>query len=135
MDNHRETELGALWRKEGPSGPFMTGSVQVEGVKVDIVVFPNGFKEKDNQPDFRILKSRPREERESTRRDERQYQRPREEAPRRPQEPQRAGRAQWPDAPSHASPRSAGRPQPAAKDWTEEVPPHPIDPDDDSIPF
>lgn len=50
-------ELGALWEKSGNKGPYMTGTIG--GVKV--VLFKNGNKSSDKQPDWRVLKSKPRE--------------------------------------------------------------------------
>lgn len=49
-------ELGALWMKEGKNGPYMTG--EIAGVKV--VCFAN---DSDNPkaPQWRVLKSKPRE--------------------------------------------------------------------------
>jgi hypothetical protein len=75
-DNTRDDELGALWEKTSDKGPYMTGSVTIDGIKTDIVVFPNQYKKADNHPSFRILKSRPKEERTSTRRDDKQWQKP-----------------------------------------------------------
>jgi uncharacterized protein (DUF736 family) len=58
----REEQIGALWRKTNARGEeFMTGSVTFEGVKKDIVVFLNGYKKSDKQPDFRILLARSRD--------------------------------------------------------------------------
>lgn len=57
----REDELGALWRKQSKNGEdYFTGSIQVDGQKVEIVVFANRYKKSDKQPDFRILRSRDR---------------------------------------------------------------------------
>lgn len=50
-------ELGALWIKSGPKGDYMTGTIN--GVKV--VVFKNKNKREDKHPDWRVLKSVPRE--------------------------------------------------------------------------
>lgn len=51
-------ELGALWEKSGPKGQYFTGTVN--GVKV--VVFKNHHKaEGSNAPDWRVLKSKPRD--------------------------------------------------------------------------
>lgn len=51
-------ELGALWEKSGRKGPYMTGTIS--GVKV--VLFRNERKQDgDNQPAWRVLKSKPRE--------------------------------------------------------------------------
>jgi hypothetical protein len=72
----RDDELGALWRKRGDGKPdFFTGSCICPecGVKTDIVAFENGFRQSENQPEYRILKSRPKGDGRhapSTRRDE-----------------------------------------------------------------
>lgn len=60
-EQKREEELGALWRKQSERGEYFTGSVTLDGVKVDLVVFPNGYKKSEKQPDFRILKARSRD--------------------------------------------------------------------------
>jgi len=54
-----EDSIGALWKKTGQKGEYMTGEVEVNGVKQRIVVFKNSYKEKENQPDYRILASKP----------------------------------------------------------------------------
>ncbi len=51
-------ELGALWEKVGAKGPYMTGTI--DGVKV--VLFKNGHKQSEKSPDWRVLKSKPRED-------------------------------------------------------------------------
>lgn len=60
-----EDKMGALWRKRSGAGEeFMSGEVIIDGRKHAIVVFGNGFKEKDNQPDliiYRSQKAAPRE--------------------------------------------------------------------------
>ncbi len=59
-----DDEIGALWRREGKSGQYFTGTINtakmIEG-EVKIVVFPITNKRNDRQPDFRILISKPRE--------------------------------------------------------------------------
>tara|TARA_R110002153_G_scaffold49475_1_gene139470 strand:- start:244 stop:489 length:246 start_codon:yes stop_codon:yes gene_type:complete len=52
-----DREVGALWRKGGEK-PFYSGSLTVSGSTTEIVIFQNKFKEKDNQPDLRIYKSK-----------------------------------------------------------------------------
>jgi uncharacterized protein (DUF736 family) len=47
--------IGALWIKESEKGEYMSGVVEVNGEKHPIVVFKNTYKEKENQPDYRIL--------------------------------------------------------------------------------
>lgn len=56
--NKNPDELGALWLKDGAKGPYMTG--EIAGVKVFVV--PNRS-ENANAPTWRVLKSKPREER------------------------------------------------------------------------
>lgn len=53
-------ELGALWLKEGQKGEYMTGTIN----GTPVVVFRNDRKEPgSNQPDWRVLKSKPKGER------------------------------------------------------------------------
>ncbi len=66
----KEREMGALWKREGKNQRYLSGKLTVGefGVEktINIVVFVNRFKEKDNQPDFRVYEDRPREEGENT---------------------------------------------------------------------
>lgn len=48
-------ELGALWLKTGTKGDYMTG--EISGIKV--VVF-QAKKTSDKSPDWRVLRSKPR---------------------------------------------------------------------------
>jgi hypothetical protein len=50
-------DLGALWVKSSARGDFMTGTIS--GVKV--VVFKNEKKTSDKQPDWRVLRSKPKD--------------------------------------------------------------------------
>ena len=52
-----ENELGALWIRDGKSGVYMTG--EINGVKV--VCFA-AKKSSEKSPDWRVLKSVPRED-------------------------------------------------------------------------
>lgn len=58
MADQRDDELGALWEKEGTRGTYMTGKIQ----GVSVVVFKNTNKRGEKQPDWRILKAKPREQ-------------------------------------------------------------------------
>jgi len=60
-EQKREEELGALWKRQSERGEYFTGSVTLDGVKTEVVVFPNGYKRSDKHPDFRILKARSRD--------------------------------------------------------------------------
>jgi hypothetical protein len=50
-------EIGALWEKSSAKGPYMTGTIN--GVRV--VLFKNGNKRGEKSPDWRVMKSQPRE--------------------------------------------------------------------------
>lgn len=55
--------IGALWLKTGARGEFMSGNIEIDGVKHDIVVFPNSAKQPgERSPDWRILPSQPRDQ-------------------------------------------------------------------------
>mgnify|MGYP001265588213 FL=1 len=58
----KEREIGALWKREGQKQRYLSGKMTVDGKVVNVVIFVNKFKEKDNQPDFRVYEDRPREE-------------------------------------------------------------------------
>jgi hypothetical protein len=56
-ENRNPDELGALWEKHGGKGPYMTGTIN----GVAVVVFKNERKaEGSKQPDWRVLKSKPK---------------------------------------------------------------------------
>ena len=55
MPEKNPDELGALWIKTSPKGDYMTGTIN----GVAVVVFRNERKT-GQQPDWRVLKSRPR---------------------------------------------------------------------------
>jgi hypothetical protein len=55
-----DDKIGALWEKVKNDKKYFTGSIEIDGKKIPIVVFSNN-KTKDTQPDWNILKSKPRE--------------------------------------------------------------------------
>lgn len=56
-------DAGALWLKTSKQGnKFMSGVVEIGGVKTDIVVFKNNYKKQENHPDYRIYLSEKREQ-------------------------------------------------------------------------
>lgn len=58
--NKDPNEIGALWIKKSAGGKaYLSG--KIEGIGY-VVVFKNNNKKNDKQPDYRILKSKPREE-------------------------------------------------------------------------
>ncbi len=58
----RDSELGALWTRQGRSGDFLSGKITIDGVVTELVVFPNSHKKPgEKSPDWRIYKSEPRD--------------------------------------------------------------------------
>jgi uncharacterized protein (DUF736 family) len=59
----KKREIGALWRRDGKNQKFLSGKITIgefgEDKTYSIVVFANKFKEKENQPDFRIYEDTP----------------------------------------------------------------------------
>ena len=57
---NKDDKLGALWQKTSAKGDYFSGEVEINGVKQKVVVFANGFKNDEKQPDWIIYKSQPR---------------------------------------------------------------------------
>lgn len=57
MSERNADEIGALWEKQGRRGLYMTGTIGGQRV----VLFKNDRKRSDKQPDWRVLKSQPRD--------------------------------------------------------------------------
>lgn len=49
-------ELGALWIRTGARGEFLSGVINGQ----DVVAFRNTVKKSHKQPDYRVMKSRPK---------------------------------------------------------------------------
>jgi len=53
----QKDKIGALWIKSSHGGTeFMSGEVEIAGVKHRITVFRNGFKTTDKQPSYHIYR-------------------------------------------------------------------------------
>jgi len=69
-EQKQDEKVGALWSKSSSRGEFFTGNIelkpeqiaelQANGGKLAVVVFRND-KKTGNQPDWRILKSKPKD--------------------------------------------------------------------------
>jgi len=53
----KKKEIGALWLRQGKNQQFLSGKLEFDGKKLEIVVFPNGFKDDDRKPDYLIYES------------------------------------------------------------------------------
>ena len=60
----QQDKIGALWIKQSRGGAeFMSGEVEVDGVKHRVTVFRNSYKTDANrQPDYHVFKEQPRAE-------------------------------------------------------------------------
>jgi uncharacterized protein (DUF736 family) len=58
----KDKSIGAVWQKQSAYGTYLSISVEIEGVKHNFTAFQNQYKEKDNQPDYRIMPPRRPEE-------------------------------------------------------------------------
>jgi uncharacterized protein (DUF736 family) len=58
-----ERELGALWTKTSNGGDkYMTGHVEIDGVKHDLILFPNKHKgDNEKAPSLRVYRDTPRD--------------------------------------------------------------------------
>lgn len=54
-----DNSIGALWTKQGKSGPFYSGYVEIDGKRTEIVAFKNDNSKNPKAPSVRILKSVP----------------------------------------------------------------------------
>lgn len=58
--SEKQKDIGALWLNESKSGTkYMSGSIEIDGVKHKIVVFKNNYKEQEKHPDYKIYLSTP----------------------------------------------------------------------------
>lgn len=58
MEN-KKNDIGALWVRQSQKGDFYAGKITTDsGEEIKIVVFKNNYKNKENQPDYTILKSK-----------------------------------------------------------------------------
>lgn len=57
-------EIGALWKKQGKSQKFLSGTINLKAIGYDkdvpVIIFTNKFKQKDSHPDLRIYLSKPK---------------------------------------------------------------------------
>lgn len=60
----KEDNLGALWKRTNQNGDeFYTGVLEnADGTKTKIVIFKNGYKNKDTQPDYIILRAKEKQQ-------------------------------------------------------------------------
>jgi hypothetical protein len=58
--SEQRKELGALWRRKGQKTNYLSGTININGTTMNVVVFENSFKgDNERAPDFRIYESQP----------------------------------------------------------------------------
>ena len=57
MSKWAEKQRGAFWKRDGKNCKYLAGYVVINGEKMPVTVFPNQYKEKDNQPEFIIYET------------------------------------------------------------------------------
>lgn len=63
MAEEKEKSIGALWEKsKADGGIWLSGSIEIDGKKTQIVAFQNSYKKEAKHPDYKIYVSKPREE-------------------------------------------------------------------------
>ena len=51
-----ERNIGGIWSKKSQKGEeYLSGSIEIEGVKHRFVAFKNKYKKSDNHPDYTIM--------------------------------------------------------------------------------
>lgn len=68
MDEKKSSTIGALWLNTDKRGQkYMSGNVEIDGVKHDIIVFKNSYKDSEKKPDYVIKPKEKRQENSSVR--------------------------------------------------------------------
>ena len=58
----QSSKIGALWKKTSAAGKeFYSGEIEVNGELIKIVCFSRDEKRSEKEPDYDILKSKPKE--------------------------------------------------------------------------
>ena len=69
---YTKKDIGALWSKRGAKGDYLSGYIEINGVRQSIVCFINSRKKEVKHPDYNIL---PAEKRVTTEAEDRQFDR------------------------------------------------------------
>jgi len=59
----KKESIGAFWIKKSKKGmTFMSGTVEIDGKKTEVVVFKNDKGDNEKRPDYRMYESEPLEQ-------------------------------------------------------------------------
>ena len=57
-----EDKIGAFWQRSGAKGEYLSGQIELNGEKINVIAFKNGRKSKSNHPDWILYLQRPRQD-------------------------------------------------------------------------
>lgn len=60
--SEKQKDSGALWRRQGQFAEYLSGVIEINGVKHGFKAFSNKYKKTEKQPDFKIFLDQPREQ-------------------------------------------------------------------------
>lgn len=51
-------KVGAFWKRTGKTSgkEFYSGKIEVDGIEIDVVMFPNGYKKENKHPDLIVYR-------------------------------------------------------------------------------
>lgn len=52
-------EIGAVWKRTGKSGEYLTGSITINNIVYEIKLFKNDYKKLDKHPDYKVMLATP----------------------------------------------------------------------------
>ena len=65
--DEKKKDIGAMWLHTAQSGTkYLSGVIEIDGVKHQIVMFKNNYKEQEKHPDYKIYPSTPKGEQAET---------------------------------------------------------------------
>lgn len=52
MSEQKEKSIGGFWKKEKNDKKYMSGVIEINGEKSNVVIFQNGYKKEEKHPDY-----------------------------------------------------------------------------------
>jgi hypothetical protein len=48
-------DIGAIWKRDGKFGPYLSGVIEIDGKKHNFRIYENSYKKADKEPDYKIF--------------------------------------------------------------------------------
>jgi uncharacterized protein (DUF736 family) len=61
MQKEKKQSMGALWKRSGQYGEYLSGQIEIAGVKHNFKAYVNNYKKEEKQPDYRLFLDAPKE--------------------------------------------------------------------------